>query len=241
MLERYQTIALLLLAILTLVLSQHGTFRSFNAKNNKVVALTFDDGPHQVLTHQLLDSLKQLQLTENITAHVTFYVMGVKTHLHPDILKKAVSDGHEIGNHGWNHPVLSQISWDDLRIQLRETSQAIYNATGIWPSTMRPPYGKTNGGLNKRIFNELQLSVILWSLDTLDWQRPSTESIVKKVIESVKPGTIILCHDIHPNSIPAVPVIVRELTKKGFSFRTVRDLINLFHPKMLPVLNGPPS
>lgn len=235
----------LLLAFLSLavmVVGQQAAFKQFGPNrgiSEKYVALTFDDGPHAVLTPALLDSLAALRKAKNITAQVTFYVMGVKAVLHPAILRRAVAEGHEVANHAWNHPVLSQIPWDDLASQMHYTSQAIFNATGRWPSSMRPPYGKTNGAINSRLLKELHLPVILWSLDTLDWQRPSVAELVQRAGRA-KPGAVLLCHDIHPHTVQAVPLIVSQLSEQGYVFKTVSELLRLFSPKALTGSAQPP-
>ena len=90
-----------------------------------------------------------------------------------------MTEGHEIGNHGWNHPVMSKLSHDQVHQQLVTTMEAIQNATDYIPTIMRPPYGNTNKKLNRHIAVKEKLGVIMWSLDTLDWQRPSPDIIGK--------------------------------------------------------------
>jgi peptidoglycan/xylan/chitin deacetylase (PgdA/CDA1 family) len=199
---------------------------SFPANKNgpaKYVALTFDDGPHNILTHDLLDALKK------INAKVTFFVMGIKVIMHPDIVARAYKEGHEIANHVWNHPVLSKISWKDVDKQLADTSQAIFNATSITPKVMRPPYGNTNPKLNRHIANDQKYPVIMWSLDTNDWRRPGSPEIVKRIMAKVEDGTVILCHDIHPGTIQAIPNAIEELRKKGFELKTVSEMIDIHY------------
>ena len=108
--------------------------------DEKLVAITFDDGPHQHLTPRLLDILKAKN------AKATFYVMGVKTALpHAGaILNRCLLEGHEIGNHVWDHPVLAKLPREQVSTQLQRTSQAIAALTKRTPLTMRPPYGNTN-------------------------------------------------------------------------------------------------
>lgn len=232
-------IAVILLAMI-LVGAQQAVFRAFNTPE-KHVALTFDDGPHAILTPRLLDALVDLKKKKKIEAHITFFVMGVKAVMHPEIIKRAVDEGHEVANHLWNHPVMSQIPWEDMKSQLFYTSEAIHNATGKYPTVMRPPYGKTTNPINNRILKELHLPVILWSLDTLDWQRPSVDLIVKKAVQKTKPGTIILCHDIHPNTVEAIPLIIEQLSEQGYVFRTVTEMIQQFNPKSLLGSTAPPK
>lgn len=137
----------------------------------KNIALTFDDGPHGILTPKLLDILNETN------SKATFFIMGVKAHLHPNVLRRMVTEGHEIGNHGWNHPVMSKLTHDQVHQQLATTANAIQNVTDTTPTNMRPPYGNTNNKLNRYIAVKEKLGVIMWSLDTLDWQRPSPDTI----------------------------------------------------------------
>jgi len=112
------------------------------------------------LTPRLLDILK----TKDI--RVTFFVMGIKAAMHPDIIKRAHDEGHEIANHAWDHPVLTKIARDKVLDQLHRTSATIEGIIHDKPAVMRPPYGNTNGRLNNFIFDHEKLSVILWSYDT---------------------------------------------------------------------------
>lgn len=187
---------LFLLSPFVLVSSSNAVYSVESQEEGKQnIALTFDDGPHGTLTPMLLNSLKGLN------AKVTFFVMGIKVAKHELILKRAAADGHEIANHVWNHPVLTKITYDEVYNQLMTTNEAIRSVLNVAPSIMRPPYGNTNGKLNDFIQNKGNLSVIMWSLDTLDWKRPNPQKIVDLVLTKAKAGDIILCHDIHPGTI----------------------------------------
>lgn len=150
--------------------------------------------------------------------------MGIKVQYHPDILRRMVAEGHEVGNHAWNHPVVSKLSISDVHAQVSSTAEAIANVTGVKPRTFRPPYGNTNNGLNKYIQETEGATVVIWSLDTLDWKRPKPADIVKQAVSKIKPGGIILCHDVHPGTIEAIPLLIDELQKAGYSFVTVSEM-----------------
>ncbi len=188
--------------------------------NDKVIALTFDDGPHEILTPQLLDVLKKYNVS------CTFYVMGIKVKMHPEIIKRAVDEGHEIGNHGWDHPVMSKISRELLHDQINNTNVVINKAIKMNPATMRPPYGKTNGGMNRFLAINENLPVILWSLDIIDWKFPSTDEIVTRITKYVQPGDIILAHDIFKNTIASMPKLIEAALNLGYRFSTVSNLIH---------------
>ena len=191
-----------LVAILALFINV-GAVLSLNAiysvklkeEGQQMIALTFDDGPHGTLTPLLLDALKEKN------AKATFFVMGIKIATHKSIIERAIAEGHEIANHVWNHPVLTKISKEAVFDQLLRTNIAIKEVLNIEPKVMRPPYGNTNGKLNAFIQDKGNLSVIMWSLDTLDWKRPPPQQIVDLTVSKVKSGDIILCHDIHPGTI----------------------------------------
>lgn len=144
------------------------------------VALTFDDGPHAILTPRLMDILKPLN------ANVTFFVMGIKVEKHATILQRAVREGHEIANHVWNHPILSKIPRETVFDQLWKTNMAIQRAIGFAPKIMRPPYGNTNKPLNQFIAERGNLSVIMWSFDTQDWKHPGSKAIVDRALQKIK-------------------------------------------------------
>lgn len=200
-------------------MSSKNAISSFNPGGQYVV-LTFDDGPHAILTPKLLDILKEKK------AKATFFVIGLKARMHPDILKRIVEEGHELANHTWNHPILSKLQVEDVHAQMEKTNQAIFEATNKKPEVMRPPYGNTNGKLNEYLTNNEKLKVIMWSIDTNDWRRPAPQAIVDKVTKSVKPGSVILCHDIHPGTIEAMPMLIDKLTEKGYQFVTVTEILS---------------
>lgn len=191
----------------------------------KYVALTFDDGPHQHLTPRLLDILKEHK------AKATFYVMGVKALIHPDILYRAVNEGNEVANHVFDHPVLTKIHRKDLVSQLKRTSDAIVSATKLLPKTMRPPYGLTNRRNNDVIFSDFEMTIIMWSLDTMDWQHPKEDVIIDRVLKKVKHGDVILCHDIHAGTINAMKGVIEGLQKAGYELITASEMVQKWAEK----------
>lgn len=208
----------------TVIPSPIYSFPANKLSKEKYIAITFDDGPHQFLTPKLLDSLKESG------TKVTFFVMGIKVRKHPKIIQRAIQEGHDVANHVWNHPVLSRIAYDEVNQQLNDTRMAIANATnGYRVLSMRPPYGNTNKKLNQHISGTNGYPVIMWSLDTLDWKRPTANEIVKKIIEKAKDGTIVLCHDIHPGTIEAIPIAIKQLKEKGFILKTISEMITLHY------------
>lgn len=190
-----------------------------------VIAMTFDDGPSAVLTPRLLDLLKQRHI------RATFFVLGQLVQEHPEIIQRAVAEGHEIANHSWDHKPLNKLAEGGLRHELADTSEVITKATGKPVTLMRPPYGATSPRLNKAIEKEYGMKVILWSVDPLDWKRPGPQVVEQRILKETQPGSIILSHDIHPGTIEAMPATLDALLAKGYRFVTVTELLAMEKPK----------
>jgi peptidoglycan-N-acetylglucosamine deacetylase len=185
------------------------------------IAMTFDDGPHATLTPKLLDLLAQKKIK------ATFFVLGENAQRHPEILKRAVAEGHEIGNHSWSHPNLAKLSNEALRSQLQRTDDVIAQATGSHPKIMRPPYGELTPKQRQWVNSEFGYKVILWDVDPLDWKEPGPSIVAQRIIHETKPGSIMLSHDIHAQTITAMPATFDALVAKGFRFVTVSELLSL--------------
>jgi peptidoglycan/xylan/chitin deacetylase (PgdA/CDA1 family) len=192
------------------------------------IAMTFDDGPHQTLTPKLLDLLAQKKIK------VTFFVLGENVERHPEILKRAVAEGHEIGNHSWSHPNLAKLSQEKVRDQLKRTDDLIRQTTGFRPKIMRPPYGSLTSKQRQWVHEEFGYNVILWEVDPLDWKEPGPAVVARRIISQTKPGFIILSHDIHAQTIDAMPEVFDALLAKGFKFVTVSELLALAKPATPP-------
>lgn len=199
------------------------SYNSCNVESN-TVAMTFDDGPHPKLTPRLLDLLKERGIK------ATFFVIGKCVAEYPDIAKRIVDEGHEIANHTWNHPQLPKLSPTAFAAEITQTNEAIKQATGILPVTMRPPYGAINAGITKRLNEEYGLSVILWSVDPQDWKIRKADHVSSHIIKNAAPGAIILAHDIHASTIDAMPAALDALQAKGYKFVTVSELIAMDRP-----------
>ena len=185
-------------------------------KNKKVVALTFDDGPDGNTTPQALDTLAKYKIK------ATFFVQGKNIAGNEAILKRMQAEGHEVGNHSWNHPVLTQLSLEDAKKQITDTEAAITNVLGKSSKLMRPPYG----AISDDIRNSLDLSFILWDVDSLDWKSKNEASIFTEIQHQASDGSIILLHDIHQPSVNSLPKVIEYLQEQGYSFVTVSELLN---------------
>lgn len=185
------------------------------------IAMTFDDGPHATLTPKLLDLLARKKIK------ATFFVLGENAQRHPEILKRAVAEGHEIGNHSWSHPNLGKLSNEALRSQLQRTDDVITQAIGSHPRIMRPPYGELTPKQRQWVNSEFGYKVILWDVDPLDWKEPGPSIVAQRIIHETKAGSIMLSHDIHAQTITAMPETFDALLAKGFKFVTVSELLSL--------------
>jgi peptidoglycan/xylan/chitin deacetylase (PgdA/CDA1 family) len=191
--------------------------RDIDCARVKCIALTFDDGPMPD-TARLLKTLK----AKNVRA--TFFLVGQMVAEHPELVRQELADGHELGDHSWNHANLPTLSTAGVRSQVTRTQEAVRKATGgVVPQIFRPPYGATNGRVTA-IARQFKMPQILWEVDPLDWRDRNTPTVERRVIREARRGDIVLMHDIHPTSVSAVPTIIDRLSKEGFTFVTVSEL-----------------
>lgn len=199
------------------------TFRSYGALyysaavDEKLIALTFDDGPHFRYTEMILDILKEYEVK------ATFFVIGQNAERFPEIVLRCNSEGHEIGNHTYGH----KIGDKGLEADIQRTDKIIEGITGRRAKLFRPPAGYVNESV-KRAAENTDKSVILWNIDTLDWRHRSPDEIADGVLSSAKSGSIILMHDFITPDTPTPDALLRiipELKEKGFRFVTVSELI----------------
>ena len=186
--------------------------------------MTFDDGPSEKLTPELLDLLAQHHI------HATFFVIGENVVRHPEILQRALREGHEIGSHSWSHPAFAKMADTKVRAELQKTDDAIKEAIGQRPTLLRPPYGSITARQKQWINEEFGYRIILWDVDPLDWKRPGPDVVASRILKQTRPGSIILSHDIHPGTIKAMPETFTQLEAKGFKFVTVSELIAMGKP-----------
>ena len=179
------------------------------------VALTFDDGPGEH-TERLLDTM------DDYDAKGTFYLLGMLAAEFPDIAARITEDGHEVGAHSWKHDDLAGKSASGVSDDSVRTAEAIEEASGEWPHTMRPPYGSFNDATKRSVGAPL----VLWDVDTLDWKARDAGKVADTAVEQTRPGSIVLMHDIHGSTVDAVPEILQRLHAKGYHFVTVSQLFS---------------
>lgn len=198
------------------------------------VALTFDDGPHPQNTPMLLDILAQFR------ARATFYVIGANVRRYPEITRRIVAEGHEIGNHTWTHPVLSQHGDSSVLREIDRTQEIIWQTVGAVPVTMRPPYGAFTQRQMRMLSDARNLPTVIWSVDTNDWRRPGSTVVADRMVHGARPGSVILAHDIHGPTIRAIPAALQGLAARGFEAVTLSDLLGWQHwgPRGLRVVRA---
>lgn len=181
----------------------------------KEIALTFDDGPHPVYTRKLLDGLKERGV------RVSFFLIGQNIDGNEEIIRRMKEEGHLIGNHSQNHMQLSKENIDAACQQINATNQKIFDITGQMPTYIRPPYGSWSEELECII----PMTVALWDVDTLDWKLQNKNQIVRHVLKHADDGAVILMHDVYETSVDAALEIIDTLTKEGYNFVTVDELL----------------
>ncbi len=183
--------------------------------NKKMVALTFDDGPHPRYTEQLLDGLKEKDVV------ATFFVTGQNAVKNPEILKRMKKEGHLVGNHTYSHIQLTGVNEEKFKKEILDTNQVIFDVTKSEVNYIRPPYG----AWKKKFEKELNMIPVLWTVDTRDWCSTDVSGIVNRGTKKIKENDIILMHDYYDTSVKAALKIIDKLQEEGFTFVTVDQII----------------
>ena len=184
-------------------------------------AITFDDGPHGVHTPRLLKMLKERGIRS------TFFVVGQCVAEYPEIARQIVAEGHEIANHSWNHSLLSKLDQDSVRDQLQRTHDVVKQETGASMTLMRPPYGGFTVNQRAWAHSVWGYQCILWDVDSLDWKHRNPVRTQAIILGNSRPGSIILCHDIHAATVNAMPATLDALLAKGLKLITVSELLKM--------------
>lgn len=181
--------------------------------NEKMVALTFDDGPSEY-TFDVIDILKLNN------ARATFFMIGNRMKYNKGIVKAVYASGNEIGSHSYSHKNLANITQDDLEEEINSVTILYNEITGDNLKYLRPPYGS----IDSRLTNTTPYPLIMWSVDTSDWLSRDAETIAQHVIDNVHDGAIIVMHDIYPESVEASKIVIPELKALGYQLVTISDL-----------------
>lgn len=184
-------------------------------KGKKEIALTFDDGPHSIYTVQLLDGLRKRGV------HASFFLIGDSIEGKEDIVRTMKEDGHLIGNHSQTHTQLTTEEVAAACDEIDRTNRTIYEVTGEMPTYIRPPFGAWSEELECMV----PMTVVLWTIDPLDWKSQSKWQIVGHILKNAEDGDIILLHDVYEASVEAALEVVDTLTKQGYNFVTVDEVL----------------
>ncbi|WP_160719382.1 polysaccharide deacetylase family protein [Isachenkonia alkalipeptolytica] len=182
----------------------------------KKVALTFDDGPHSQYTPEILEIL------DRYDAKATFFMLGNRVEFYPDLVREVFDRGHEIGNHTYDHKDLTAMGAEAIQNEVGKASLAIEEIIGRKPKILRPPYG----AFNEAVENSVQIPLILWTVDTLDWKHKDPQKILESVKSDVEEDSIILMHDIHSGTPEGLGKVLAYLDGEGYDFVTISELRN---------------
>lgn len=196
--------------------------------SQKLVALTFDDGPYPPYTGQLLDLLKEKQIP------ATFFVIGQNAEKYPELVRRIAAEGHQLGNHTYNHVDLLKADRQAIINEIDKTNQVLAGITGVVPHVIRPPHGFRDAVVMD-IMAERKLKVVEWSVASRDWVNPGAEVIAERTLGKVKNGSVILLHDgdgiaqalPRSQTIAATRIIIDRLLAEGYRFVTVDEILKV--------------
>lgn len=197
--------------------------------SEKLVALTFDDGPSDIWTPKILDELK------NAGVLATFFMIGEHVEKYPLVARRVAQEGHEIGNHTYKHQNLLYYTKEELKNDIKKTEGIIKNATGVVTKYFRPPKAWLSKREKKKI-KEMGYQIILWSLNSKDWVNFDDKYIINYILKNIRSGDIILFHDSggffaaeggnRYETVLAIPRLIEKLKEKGYRFVTVSELLS---------------
>ena len=180
----------------------------------KYVALTFDDGPKAGTTDVLLDGLLERR------ASATFFLIGRQIEANQALVERMAAEGHQVGNHTWNHTRLEGADAALISREVGQTDRLLRELLGPGEYWVRPPYG----GVDETVRGTVTVPMVKWSVDPRDWESLNADQVVQAVMEAVEPNSIILLHDIYPESVDAALQIVDCLHAQGYYFCTIDQL-----------------
>lgn len=229
---RYQVAATLVLDALVLwaIFDRRapvfGVLVSRARPGSPAVALTFDDGPTERYTSQILDVLRKYD------ARATFFVLGLQAQAHPQVVRRAVAEGHEVANHGWDHAPLPLRGPAAIRRTIARTSNVVFQITGCRPRLFRAPYGWRNPWVNRAARLE-GCEPVAWTVGVYDTDRPGAGAITRRSIAGLSSGAILLLHDgrsLDPSPdasqvVEALPAILEAGRARGLRFLTLSGLL----------------
>lgn len=193
-------------------------------KNKKMIAFTFDDGPNH-------NTLKIINTLKKYNASATFFVLGSRIEKNEKIIKLMNEYNMEIGNHTYSHKLLTGTSCTEIEKEVKKTNELIHKITNTYPRLVRPSYGSFNNKIRKSV----NMPIIIWNIDTLDWKYHNSKRIAKKILSKVEDGDIVLMHDIYSATASAIEIVVPKLIEEGYQIVSVSEL---FYYKNIELKNG---
>ena len=192
----------------------------------RAISITFDDGPNEPYTSQILDILMKF----NVKA--TFFVLGDNAERFPETVRREAEDGHEIGNHTFDHCVLPLWSGRHIRREIKRTSDLIERIAGVRPKFFRAPHGWRNPWVNRGAGREGCIPVA-WTIGVWDTDKPGKERIVRRTLRGLRNGGVVLLHDGRGNEhmadssqlVDALPTIISEARRAGYRFLTLSEMM----------------
>ncbi|MDM5436308.1 glycosyltransferase [Bacillus hominis] len=215
----------------------------YGKPKGKQVVLTFDDGPDPKYTPEILDILKEHKIK------AAFFILGENAQLNPSLVKRMYDEGHEIGNHTFKHPNVADTSLLRTKVELNTTQRLIQEITGHSTVLFRPPYeADANPDSSNEILpilraQNMNYTMVAEKVDPEDWATPSTNELVKRAVNPIYKGegNVILLHDAGGNrthTVEALPIIIKDLKKHGYSFVTISDLMGKERDEVMPLVSS---
>ncbi|MBT2286002.1 polysaccharide deacetylase family protein [Paenibacillus polymyxa] len=190
----------------------------------KVVAFTFDDGPHPVYTPQVLEIFRRAG------GRATFFMIGQEMENHPEIAAKVHREGHEIANHTYTHPDLTQLTLEEAGEELQRAEHLVQEVTGQPARSFRPPYFGVNEEILSLATERGYRTIGAVNGDARDWDNPGVKHILEYTRSAVQPGSVLIFHDGYGDrsqTVEAVRVLVDELVGEGYRLVTVSELLDI--------------
>ena len=192
----------------------------YRGSGKGIIALTFDDGPHETKTDEILSILNEYDIK------ATFFMVGENIELYPDVVRRVIESGHEIGNHTYSHKYLISEPVENIICEIEEENDVLLTVDEYKPHFLRPPGGIYDCNVISAA-ESADMVIAMWSVDTLDWCHKSRDEIVFEVLENIGDGDIILMHDYisgDSHTSEALRMIIPELLSRGYKFVTLSDM-----------------
>jgi peptidoglycan/xylan/chitin deacetylase (PgdA/CDA1 family) len=183
----------------------------------KVLALTFDDGPHPITTPLILDTLRRFRV------RATFFVVGAKVDEHPEMVRRIHEAGHQVACHTYSHRDLTRMTEAQVRGELARWAKSVRRVIGPTCGCMRPPGGDYDRA-TMSVLRKTGYDLALWNVNPGDWRGIPPSEIAEFVVPRVHPGDVVMLHDGGMSTVRALPTIIRRLRREGYGFVTMREI-----------------